>query len=344
MKHSTMTATMLLASLSLPAWAQGDPFDQPQPGEGWVRVEKPEQVRDQAPAATIEAAFLGVNAEPLDFDTAKLLGVPRGTGLLITFVAEDSPAAKAGLKQGDIVTKLGDQLLINPEQLAVLVRTHKAGDTITLHASREGEAMKLAAELVTRQLPDLGPGGRNLAQRWRVQLNPQEGPVGDPFAPEFELMPGVWLGDGWGLRAPGALDNEALPNEVKKMIEDLQVQMLQQRQEMDKMFQQMRLQLDLDLDDLQGQLDAPGGHATASASAMTFDGEHEIKITSKDGARHLTIKDKNGKVIFDGPMPDNGQVPGLDKAIQKKVDKLIVNTGIDIRNEPAPPADAPPAT
>lgn len=329
MKIKTMITAILLASLPFIAQAQDNPQEPPvkdQPG-GWVWVQQPEEVREQAPAKMVEAAFLGVNAEPLDFDTAKLLGVPQGTGLMIGFVAEDGPAAKAGLKKGDVLTRLDDQLLVNAEQLAVLVRTHKAGDAVNLNVLRDGEPIQLKAELVTREVPELGPGGANLSNQWRVQ-------VGGPARPGAEGFPGLWIGDG---ALPQLLGEPIGPanEDFQKLIQQLQQQMRQLEQhrvDVDQMMQQMRQQLNLDIDQLRGQIEPGFGDAAAQhavrASMTSSDGEHTISIKIEGDKRHLTVKDAAGNKIFDGELPADGKIPVLDKAVQDKVNALISKTRV----------------
>ena len=278
-------------------------------------------------APLVEAAYLGVSAEPLDFDSAMLLGVKRGTGLTVGFVAEDSPAAAAELKPGDVLTRLDDQLLVNPEQLAVLIRTHNPGDAVTLHLLREGEPIELKAELVARELPELGPGGMDLAREWRVQQNnpfdemipmgPLRGQIIGPDAPNAQRLDEMLREIGPGL--------DQLDQDPRAMIEQLRGQMQQHRREMDHVIEQMRQQLDLDLDGLRGELvpmpmppGPPHADARMRASMMTSDGEHKIALAINGDERLLTVAEADGAVLFDGPMPDDGRIDGLPAAVQEK--------------------------
>lgn len=101
---------------------------------------------------TEKVAFLGVETSPVGRTLAAQLGLPRDTGLVVTGVADDSPAA-AVLKEHDILTRLDDQILIDSRQLAVLVRSHKEGDEVSLTVYRAGKETKLTAKLAQREMP-----------------------------------------------------------------------------------------------------------------------------------------------------------------------------------------------
>ena len=68
-------------------------------------------------------------------------------------VAPGSPAVAAGVKDGDILVELDGQLLVNPEQLVTLIRMHKAGDKVALKILRDGAAVNLTAELGEQDMP-----------------------------------------------------------------------------------------------------------------------------------------------------------------------------------------------
>jgi len=80
------------------------------------------------------------------------LGLPDGVGLVVQRVEGGSPADRAGLKRNDVLHKLDDQILVNPEQLAVLVRMRKPGDEVKLAVVRKGERTTLAAALGEREV------------------------------------------------------------------------------------------------------------------------------------------------------------------------------------------------
>jgi hypothetical protein len=66
-------------------------------------------------------------------------------------VADDSPAARAGLKEHDILLSFGDEKLPSAEQLTKLVRAEKAGNEVTLGIVHAGKASKLKVTLGERE-------------------------------------------------------------------------------------------------------------------------------------------------------------------------------------------------
>jgi len=101
-----------------------------------------------------------VGTEPVSPQTAAQLAIRRGSGLTVITVTPESPAAGAGLQRFDVLAKLNDQILVNTEQLASLIRSFEPGDTVTLVFHRGGKEMTATAKLGARTQPVLGPGGR----------------------------------------------------------------------------------------------------------------------------------------------------------------------------------------
>ncbi len=67
------------------------------------------------------------------------LGLGQDEGVVIRTLADQGPAAKAGLKVNDILLKAGDQVLAEEEDLRSELRNLKAGDTLKLDYLRKGE-------------------------------------------------------------------------------------------------------------------------------------------------------------------------------------------------------------
>lgn len=105
------------------------------------------------------APYIGVSTDPVKPPLSAQLAVTPGTGLMVTMLETDSPAAKAGLQKLDVLAKLDDQMLVNSEQFAVLVRAKKPGETVKITYLRGGKENTASITLGSKDLPKLGPGG-----------------------------------------------------------------------------------------------------------------------------------------------------------------------------------------
>jgi hypothetical protein len=74
-------------------------------------------------------------------------------GLAITGVSPESPAAKAGLKGGDVVIKFGDSKISGIEDFDSALRKHKPGDTVKVIVQRGKETVQLDVTLARRKMP-----------------------------------------------------------------------------------------------------------------------------------------------------------------------------------------------
>ena len=74
-------------------------------------------------AQTEDVSFLGVYTTKVPPSLAEEQGLTRGFYLLIAQVESGSPASQAGLRSQDILKKIDNQILINPEQLRELIRS-----------------------------------------------------------------------------------------------------------------------------------------------------------------------------------------------------------------------------
>ncbi len=66
-----------------------------------------------------------------------------GKGYAITGVTKDSPAARGGLKGGDVIVRLGDSAVTGLEDFDSALRKHKGGDTVPVVVARDGADVKL---------------------------------------------------------------------------------------------------------------------------------------------------------------------------------------------------------
>ena len=91
---------------------------------------------------TVHRGYLGVNIQPLDAEVAKHLGL-TSKGVVIAKVTKGSPAAKAGLVDGDILTSVDGKAVKDAHDLQRLVASMQRGKPAELTVFRDGAAKTL---------------------------------------------------------------------------------------------------------------------------------------------------------------------------------------------------------
>jgi S1-C subfamily serine protease len=116
-----------------------------------------EQVRG-AGATETSRPFLGVFTQPLNRAMKDRLGIKADKGAVVASVMPDSPAAKAGLAELDVITRAADTPVNGPEDLRQAVESAGPGKELPLHVIRGDKEMDLKARL--GEEPRGVPGGR----------------------------------------------------------------------------------------------------------------------------------------------------------------------------------------
>jgi membrane-associated protease RseP (regulator of RpoE activity) len=94
-----------------------------------------------------DASWLGVELREVTGETAKDLKLPAERGVVVSSVVPDSPAAKAGLKENDVVTEISGQHVEGAVQFRRMIREIPAGRTVQLTLWRDGHAQTLSVTL-----------------------------------------------------------------------------------------------------------------------------------------------------------------------------------------------------
>jgi serine protease Do len=118
-------------------------------------------------------AMLGVVTEKVD------------QGAQVNDVTEKSAAEKAGIKEGDIITKIGETRIGDPDELTTVVRTHKPGEKVSVTFLRDKKELKVTAELgkwtggnafaLAPRMPDMQILGESLPRVRGMERTPYYG-------------------------------------------------------------------------------------------------------------------------------------------------------------------------
>lgn len=99
---------------------------------------------------TVERGFLGVYIQDVSPDVAKWLDLKDGKGALVAQVQKDSPAEKAGLKEGDVIVEFNGVPVEDAGSFRARVASTKPGTRVKLMVIRNGERKEIEVEIGKR--------------------------------------------------------------------------------------------------------------------------------------------------------------------------------------------------
>ncbi len=143
--------------------------------------------------------FLGVGLRELTPELQAHFGAPEGSGVLVASVSDDSPAAAAGIRVGDVITAVDGLAVDSARDLSREIR-HRPGDSVAIEIYRDGARRQITAALAARETHAWHHGGRHhggrspeewaeFAERW------------ERWGEEFGEKMGQWgeeFGERWG--------------------------------------------------------------------------------------------------------------------------------------------------
>jgi len=143
----------------------------------------------------IQRAYLGVAITDVT-DQATAFGLPSGTkGALVESVSPGSPAARAGLQPGDVITAIGDQTVTTSTDLQQRITGSPIGSTATFTVLRSGQTRTISAHL--EELKDTAGqksgnnGGDNSDESQPTQLGVRLAPLTPDIASQLGVPSGT---------------------------------------------------------------------------------------------------------------------------------------------------------
>ena len=129
-------------------------------------------IASQLLGGKVERGYLGVKMDRVDPSMAELLGLNDGAGVTVQEVMENSPAAKAGFADGDVIVESAGEKITDPARLRLLISAKHPGTEVKFGVVRFDEKNKKAEhlELIAKleKLPEklamnsgVGGGGKN---------------------------------------------------------------------------------------------------------------------------------------------------------------------------------------
>lgn len=249
-------------------------------------------------------AWLGVSGQTIE-DGALLSQLNIANGVILRMVAPDGPAAKSGLKQHDVITKIGDKDVHNMEDLRAALSEVAPNEEVQMDVITGG---KLAQRKVV-------PGERPAGMQAFRRVGPDE-------------LKGLLGGDA-GQMPQGFLNQ--LDPETRKRVEKM---MGEQLENMGKDMQMFKLdmgqmpqggakQFKFDL----GGMKMNGG-AQMGGSFTFQDNEGSVSLKESKDGKQVEVKDKDGKLLFRGPYETKIDKAAVPDEIRERINATGVGKGM----------------
>ena len=268
---------------------------------GLVGTAEAKDKAEAAPATKAEkasvaekVAYAGLNVGPRAEGASA--SIPAGVGIEVGFIDPQGPSV-GKVEEGDILTRLDDQVLFNADQFRALVRTRKPGDKAKLTLVRGAEPM--VVELTLGARPE--EKGRPSVRKGRGADDVNNG------------LPGV--------------NGGVIPPEVLRQLEDIRAGIVPPPAARSRI---------PTVDELRNRSGASssshsfsfsfGNGAQTSSHSMASDGEGSISLEEKDGKKRAVVKDRDGKTIFEGDVTDQAAVDKLPADVRRRL-KLVEGKG-----------------
>lgn len=144
-KRTMYSALVAVAALALPAAAAvAGPWDG---ARGGGKARKPVDQDSMHVTVMASKGRLGVSVLEISPELRAHLGAPRDRGVLINTVRADSPAARAGIAVGDVVTEVDGDAVGGARDMLAAMADRKKGEGVTVAVVRSGKAMSLKATM-----------------------------------------------------------------------------------------------------------------------------------------------------------------------------------------------------
>ena len=320
-----ISLSLTLCSSSLFGIERPKSLDSDKPEDAVERAENEIKERDAKGAPEVppreeqgKAAWLGVLTKPVSETLRIHLDVEQG--VVLDYVAPESPASKAGLRQHDILLSVEGKAVSSQQDLREAIQGHSPGDKLSLQVIAQGGKGEREVELAERPKDDLEiPRG-----------NPQGNlPPGFPFGDLPELPGGIE-----DLIPGGGIDfQRELEGHMKRFEKQLQ--------EMERGRGGLKLDFDL-FNDFQGGNDEGGAlnFNFKSSSSVKFVDEHgSVVLKTTDGGKEVTVRDAEGEIVFEGPWDNDQDKAAAPEDIRERLDGMFRQNRFEFRLDQIPEPD-----
>ncbi|PYI92202.1 MAG: hypothetical protein DME97_10715 [Verrucomicrobia bacterium] len=309
MKTKTLAMIAALGLLPITGFSQPNPPNPPNPPNQPIPPIPPykDKDKDKDKGPKVPVTFLGVETSSVPRVVSEQLNLPKGFGLVVDYVVPDGPAAAAGVQQNDIIKMFNDQILMEPDQLAKLVRSYPDGTSVTLTILRKNAETKVTVKLgkkeVRQREHDFGMFNMEDMNEKMQAMNEKMKDFkfdfnNSNFGPDIRET--VRNAQREAVRASAEARREArrAAEEARRSAREM------------RLFSRDKGAMKSTTIDL------------GKATIVFTDDKGEMKIETVAGKKILTAKDPQGRLLFSGPVDSKEELDKVPGDVRQRYDKL----------------------
>ncbi len=294
---SLILATGIIGVFSLfatnPALGIEPPPDNAKPpAELENRAEEPDNIAAKLP-------FIGVVTAVLPEMVADHVNLKPGTGIIVQTVMPKSPAELAGIKTNDIILKINETDVNDPETFSAEIRSMKIGDKLKLKAIQKGKPADLEATLAERPANAFAD-----------------------FQNRELLLDGNQNGQALELNLGGIIEGALGIDGIEEMI----IPDILADERLQKMLRGRKGAAPEDAPQIQ-----PGAEnnfqLNAQSTIRMMDDKGSVEFKSIGESTEVTVRDKANKIVWSGPWDTDQDKAAAPDDVRPRIDRLNLKNG-----------------
>lgn len=318
-----------LALLPIVGFAQPSPVA-PVPPVPPVPPVQPHKDKDKdKDVPKVPVTWLGVETSSVPRVVSEQLGLAKGFGLVVDYVVPDGPAAAAGVQQNDILKMFNDQILMEPDQLAKLVRSYPDGTDVTLTVLRKNAEQKIKVKLGKH---DVRQRNHDFGFNFNFNNNEDFNEKMQEFNEKMQAFNDKMKDFKFDF------SNTNFDPNIRETVREAQREAAQARRDA---MQRLRDEAQRQRDEAHRTRDEARRSSRemrlfsrdkgamksttidlGKATIVFTDEQGEMKLETVDGKKILTAKDPQGRLLFSGPVDSKEELDKVPANVRERYDKL----------------------
>jgi len=281
-----------------------------------------------SPAVVTELARRGVTSKD----------VPPGIGVMVAFVDPKGPSMGV-LAEDDILVRLDDQVLVNPEQFRALIGMHQPGDVVKIVAVREDEVVNVNLKLGSRNAPVSAAPKAKKSVAPKADVKPADEPA-PAQAPQVVVPPRMGITINGQTFEFNQDPMQGFPPEIVQQFNEMRRRSMavpQAPQPQPEAAPEKESAPVPQAPALQSKSKSFsfsfGNGASVSSNSVASDRDGTVAIDERDGKKHAVIKDASGKVLFDGDVTTDEARAKMNPKLRDRL-KLVETNSFKIQSAP----------